>query len=416
VLNTQDRALTYLDNVWNATSTSLSSSAFTGNGSFLGSGSESYYGAPASCLVPGACTTLPDPGSVALELRTTLTPSGWPQVKFLIGNGGTYGVYDTINFTFAHTGVTLRGFVVQSGLGFPGGCPRCFGDVELVAGGPGNGSQTRLVASSSLLFSLVWWNGDNFEPIPDAADHGEATEEGISNADDRLATDAAGEPEALVTNGSAGPLDNLWSGSTVATVEVSDRTAAPDGTLTVGAGSVPFTGGFVETIVVPGPVVLSATVGATTYPLGSVTLSGGEVLTLEFGAPALVFVPRGLATGTIWSVTVAGQTLDGTGNLTFGEVPGTYTYVVGSVSGWKASPANGSVTVGTSGGTVTIDWKSSNTGILAELEGAFLGHLTLIVIVLVLVVIAGVVVSVANRPPKRPAVAPPPAPPVPPGP
>ncbi len=58
------------------------------------------------------------------------------------------------------------------------------------------------------------------------------------------------------------------------------------------------------------------------------------------------FVATGLPMGTTWSVTLGGVTQSATtAAISFPETMGTYTYGVGSLSGWASTPSSGSVTV-----------------------------------------------------------------------
>jgi hypothetical protein len=60
----------------------------------------------------------------------------------------------------------------------------------------------------------------------------------------------------------------------------------------------------------------------------------------------ITFVENGLPSGTNWSVTLNGTTLSSTSNtITFNEPNGTYSYYIGSVSGYTVSPSSGSITV-----------------------------------------------------------------------
>jgi hypothetical protein len=394
-LNTLTRGIGFEDNIWNATSLNLSSTALSGKGTVSSSGGNSYYGYGAPC-VSGGCTTLADPSSVTLELRASLGTGGVPTVRFQYDDTGSFETYDTVTFPFAPSVSNFQGFYVDPGLGFPGDCPRCFGDVELVAGGPGNGSQTSLVGATALLFSLDWWNGNNFEPVPDASDHGEATGEGISSAVDQLSSDPAGEPEAGLSYGSPGPLGPLWSEATTSTIEVS-VVGASGGNLSIGGALVPFSSTFVETVVEPGPVNLSLVTNTTTYSLGPYELVAGEALTLEVGGLPLVFMPVGLPNGTVWSVEVGGQPLLGTGNITFGEPTGTYPYVVGPVPGYAAVPASGNVSVEGSGEVVAVDWSSTHSDPWLGLWKELVALAPLWVLLIVLLVAAVAARSLSHR-------------------
>ncbi len=64
------------------------------------------------------------------------------------------------------------------------------------------------------------------------------------------------------------------------------------------------------------------------------------------GKYSVMVVESGLASGTSWSITLQDATRSSTaGSIAFTETNGTYTFVVGTVAGYTASPARGSLTV-----------------------------------------------------------------------
>ncbi len=78
---------------------------------------------------------------------------------------------------------------------------------------------------------------------------------------------------------------------------------------------------------------------------------------------AVNFKETGLSSGTSWSVTFNGQKKSGTGStISFSASNGTYSYTVGSVSGYTASPSSGSVSVSGAAVSKTITFTAvSNT-------------------------------------------------------
>jgi Thermopsin len=414
-LDTENGSTSFFDNVWNATSSPLpeiSSGAISGKGSVATFDGESYYGYAPSCAVPGACITLAYPANLTLRLNTSLSGSGQPEVEFAYDDGYGFQTFDTVRFVFATGLGEAPEFVVSASLE-GASCPRCWGDVELIAGGPSGGEQTALNGTTEMYFGLLWWNGNNYEAVPDASDHGFATEEGMSNVTESVTDTAGGMPLAALENG-PGALGTLWTPGSISSVEVSVDTGSSGGTLDIGAtGSVAFSGTSVTVVLLPQSYDLSVVAGHSTDSLGTVPLTAGEELTLEVGAPAVVFVPTGLPSTTPWSVTLGSQTLMGTGNLTFGEAAGNYTYTVGSVSGYASSPAGGTVAVTASGATVPIDWKSTAKSWTQQLEALLttpVGPVPLYVLLLLLVVVGIVAAAIAGRssPPVEPWRPPPP--------
>lgn len=92
---------------------------------------------------------------------------------------------------------------------------------------------------------------------------------------------------------------------------------------------------------------------------GNVTVAGGPSVVAVSFRPVPVYVAtfdeRGLPVGTNWSVSVGGvRAAGGTANLSVPADPGNYSYVVGPVAGFVASPSAGSVNLSASNVTVAI--------------------------------------------------------------
>ena len=70
---------------------------------------------------------------------------------------------------------------------------------------------------------------------------------------------------------------------------------------------------------------------------------------------SVIFAEKGLPSGTSWSVTLNGQQSSSTGaQIYFSESSGTYSFTVGLVAGYIATPSSGSVTVSSASVTVNI--------------------------------------------------------------
>jgi YVTN family beta-propeller protein len=158
---------------------------------------------------------------------------------------------------------------------------------------------------------------------------------------------------------------------------------------------------------------------AGTPSTGTVTVSGGPAgqafaFTSTVSGPYVVtFTESGLPAGTSWSVTLAGAPHTSTiSSLTFTEPNGTYSFTVGSVSGYSATPATGSVVVSGAGVSRTIGFGAisvpgPSSGFLG-LPGSW-GYYLLIVVLIE--VVAVVVLAVRARGRKRVAGPGPPRPP-----
>jgi hypothetical protein len=109
---------------------------------------------------------------------------------------------------------------------------------------------------------------------------------------------------------------------------------------------------------------VAAVSGYTPSPAsGSVQVQGPTSVTISFHAnstttpPAtkyeVTFSETGLPAATSWSVDLSGSTQSGASTtIPFSEPNGSYTYTVGAVAGYTASPSSGPVTV--MGGAVTV--------------------------------------------------------------
>ncbi len=150
---------------------------------------------------------------------------------------------------------------------------------------------------------------------------------------------------------------------------------------------------------------------------GSVTVNNADSsvgVVFEHTYP-ITFTQTGLPAGTSWSVTVNGvpQTSTAT-TIVFNVVNGVYSYTVGEVSGYSASPAYGTITVSSSGVSPTVSYsKPTTTGFLG-LSGNT-GYYLVGGIVAAVVVIAAVVLVMRSRSRKGggapPSEGPPKAPP-----
>ena len=122
----------------------------------------------------------------------------------------------------------------------------------------------------------------------------------------------------------------------------------------------------------------SYTVGSVTgYSVspssGSVTVNGAAQsigITYTLQDYTVTFTESGLASGTSWSVTFNGNTQSSTGtSMQFSVPDGTYSYTVGSVSGYSVSPSSGSIAVNGASQNVAVTYSSStasNNGVFSE--------------------------------------------------
>ena len=125
------------------------------------------------------------------------------------------------------------------------------------------------------------------------------------------------------------------------------------------------------------------------------------------GKYAVTFTETGLPSGTSWPVTLNGSTVrPTTTTITFAESNGTYSFTVGSVSGYTSSPSSGSVKVNgePANQSVTFSKSKRTTGFLGL--PSYDGYILIVVIVVVVAVIAGVMLMRKRAPPKRASTSP----------
>ncbi len=165
------------------------------------------------------------------------------------------------------------------------------------------------------------------------------------------------------------PLTSRWASPTVTFVE----TGLPSGTLwqvTLGQTTMTSSGSTVTFQPSNGQYITVAyTIGhvngyVVAVGSSSLLLNGtSRVVTVSFSpyTYAVTFTETGLASGTTWSVTLNGATrTSSTTAITFSESNGTYTYSIGSVTGYSISTAAGSVTVSSGSGSVAVKFTENS--------------------------------------------------------
>ncbi len=101
---------------------------------------------------------------------------------------------------------------------------------------------------------------------------------------------------------------------------------------------------------------------------GNLQVSGITSQSISFtalppGSYTVTFTESGLPGSTSWSVTLNGAPQSSTGtSILFTEMNGTYSYTVGSVTGYTAAPSSGMVTVSGPGSSTSITFTSSGGG------------------------------------------------------
>jgi thermopsin len=322
--------------VWNfsATGAHLVPSELRGaNGSVLVS--DTYYYIPTCNGLPGQCTTLSWPTTLSGRINASST-LGVPVVEYAYDLGNGWVSYDTVSFLHM-TGATVTGFVVDGYTPTPY-ANGLFYDAEWdwVAAGGGSTGQDQ---GSDVAMSLEFWNGHNYEAVPNAWDFGGDTGESSSNVSDTLApTGAGGAPAAHLSSGS-GTLGVLYNASERGFVDVSVPTV-PQGTLEVDGTPLSFTGSAANLTLDPGAHAISL-VGYSNATEGVEVIAGDTTYVNLSGAGQTSFIESGLPAGTQWGVAVNGVN-ESTRNatLSFSLPNGTYEINYSAVPGYIRPAGN----------------------------------------------------------------------------
>ncbi len=273
--NTSSHFITFEDNVWNFSGSSnhLPSRSVVGNGTIYGG---EYYADGAASGLPGNGVALRSPANVSAEVVAS-DVRGLPYVAFLYNDGYGWVTYDNVTFPWT-SGWTLRGFQVNGSSLNPFGL---FNDAEWVIGGPGGGSGI-IDESSNFTMDLEYYNGHNFEAVPNAYDFGSDTAENTANvvASTATAVDPFGTPGGRYVGGS-GTLHALYGYKNQSIVNVTAEIG--NATLLVNGSSVPYRGLDANLTLVPGTYRLTDTNGTPADSAKTVLVQAGQYTAVSFG-------------------------------------------------------------------------------------------------------------------------------------
>jgi len=290
LIDTATNSVDFIDNVWNSSApiANMTASGVSGNGQVASSptgGSFYYYDCiNASQPLPGNNITLTYPATITFNVTSRVNSSEQPTVSFAYDDGYGLITYDTVTFTSVTELTSLTGFEVN---GFDYNPYGTFYDSELILGGPGGGSDTTDL-QSDILLQLEYWNGHNYQIVPDAYNFGSDTAEGINNA--------LPQPAYYPTNGTigaeimpgAGQLGELYDQSQIGIINITSPlnsgtlyvTNASDSNAT--AWQIPFVGGEVAATLYPGYYNLQLyNQYGTLFDQGNFTVSAGQILYLQ---------------------------------------------------------------------------------------------------------------------------------------
>lgn len=350
-IDTSTRTFSIVNNIWNWSSSSqrIASGAIVGNGSIYSVGSQNLYEySPAAGSLPGIGVVLPTPASVEDRLETIVV-GGVPRVLFAFQDGYGWVTYDNVSFPWASS-LADDGYLVD---GFSYAPIGLYLDAEWVYTGGGSGF-TNL--ASDLNLSLDLFNGENYQAVPSAYDHGGNTAESESNVrESYLAAPVSlgGIPMAHEVNGS-GSLGPLYGPAQVGFLNLTAPT--PNGTISIGGLSLPFVGGGANLTLAAGDYPVTVARGGTLLGAWNLTVVAGTLL--RWAPSELTFVESGLPNNFLWSVSVDGGLFRSNGStLGLALYEGSYGYAVTPIAGYRLTGAyRGTIAIPASAGTIYLTW------------------------------------------------------------
>jgi outer membrane protein assembly factor BamB len=286
IIDTSSNRVDFLDNVWNRTApfVNMSASGVSGNGTVDNDYGMYYYWSNASQSLPGSDINLAYPTTITLNVTSGVSSSGEPTVSFAYDDGYGLITYDTVTFTNV-TGLTsLTGFEVN---GFHYNPTRyLFYDSELILAGYDSGSTTDI--QSDVQLQLEYWNGHNYQIVPNAYNFGSDTAEVIDNVLCGFSYyPRNGTIFAEILPG-AGQLGELYDQSQIGIINITSPltsgtlyiTNASDPNAT--AWQIPFVSGEVTVTLYPGCYNLQLyNQYGQLFDQGNFTVSAGQILYLQ---------------------------------------------------------------------------------------------------------------------------------------
>ncbi|MGI0151758.1 MAG: thermopsin family protease, partial [Thermoplasmata archaeon] len=252
-LNTSSGFIVFFDAIWNETSSgaSLVPGAIVGNGTIASAVQRVDYTDTAGLEYPGSFAAFPQPGILGLELSTSNSSTGVPEIRFGYEAGAGWVSYDTASVILTG-GLRSDGFVVDGSAYTPA---TTFFDSEFVLGGAGQDGATGLT-EARLSLALEYFTGHDYTSVRNAWNFGSDASVGVSNTVSGSGIDATtGRVGAEVGTGS-GSLGPLYNSSSVG--ELSLATTLPNGSIDIdGAAYGPFNGTPIRLTAPPGPMNVS---------------------------------------------------------------------------------------------------------------------------------------------------------------
>lgn len=337
LLNTSSQQVVFLDNVWNFTSANaeMNNSTIHGNGAVCNSsfGQMYYFAANEGTFRSFSYNNI--------ELRSvSCTVAGYANIYMEYNDGNGWKTYDPLNFTFASNITHNYGFIVNGSTYLPN---YYYADAGLILGGPGNGTKTN-VTQANITMELEYWNGDNYQAIPDAYNHGDNTAEGVCNVSVSYDSES-GAPMAKIETGNTN-LGELYNSGNVTIFNFTHY--LKNGYIIMNGLRYNYTGQSINLTLNPGTYnfTLYSSSGQAVYNY-TYNLTAGEYGSFDT-QPSYntTFTEHGLSHGTGWYVKINGNTLYSTGNnITYILGNGTYNYTIPAITGYTLSNETGNFTV-----------------------------------------------------------------------
>ena len=340
-LDTGNRNLQFENNIWNfsGSGAGLDSNSVSGNGTIY---SGSVYIAGASSTLPGEDITVAYPTQIGL-IASVRTVNTRPQVVFQYRDTGKWVTYDNAIFPFAKSATNINYSVDGTGYNPIG----LFDDAELILGGPGGGSTTA-ASAAKLSMSLSFFNGHNYQAVPNAFNFGSDTAETISNLVPSLGTYASNGSLWDNLSYGSGNLLPLYNASGTASVEI--VTVAAGGVVSInGTTPIPFTTYPVNVTLAPGSYNFTMSSGGTPLGAQSVAVGPGDFLVLYLDAgtvSSVTFQEAGLPAGHAWTVTFGASTQSSrAASIRFLSIVGDFEWHLTPIPGFIANVTSGTLSV-----------------------------------------------------------------------
>ncbi|MGC8655393.1 MAG: thermopsin [Thermoplasmata archaeon] len=306
-VNTSDNYVGFVDNIWNfsSPSSSMNNSSVSGYGTVTSSGNSSYYYSIANQSLTGNGINLSAPYNIKLAVNTGVGSNGKPYVAFLYNDGYGWVLYDNVSFIFAKRLYVKPAFLVDGYNYEPTGYT--FYDGELIIGGPGNGTNT-FDLRSAVFINLLFWNGHNYQDVPNAYNFGSNTAETVSNAISGFYyTPSNGSIFSEIKNGS-GNLGALYYQTQLSTVNITLPLSS--GFLIVNGSRYNFVDHGINITLYPSSVnnkngyynfILENYNGTVEWE-DNISLYAGEHLSIRLNLFMVEFIESGIPTGLQWYI------------------------------------------------------------------------------------------------------------------